>query len=160
MYDSTEDTKAHMREVEKLMTIVSDILLERAKKHDLSKLQSPEKEIFDVYTPKLKDSTYGSDEYKKFLDEMKIALDHHYLYNSHHPQFFENGILGMSLISLIEMFCDWWASSKRHNNGDILESIKINQERFGYTDELKWIFINTVYYINEVTIHKKGKRKS
>jgi hypothetical protein len=41
------------------------------------------------------------------------------------------------------MFCDWYAATKRHNNGDIMKSISINQERFGYSDDLKAVFENT-----------------
>ena len=50
---------------------------------------------------------------------------------------------GMSLIDLIEMICDWIASSKRNPGGDIIKSIEINQKRFGYTDELRNILFNT-----------------
>jgi hypothetical protein len=35
-------------------------LLNRAMVHDDSKLESPEKEMFDKYTPLLKETTYGS----------------------------------------------------------------------------------------------------
>ena len=63
-------------------------------KADNSKLESPEKELFDEYTPKLKDCTYGSDEYKEFLKGLKVALDHHYANNSHHPEHYENGVNG------------------------------------------------------------------
>ena len=36
------------------------------------------------------------------------------------------------------------AAVKRHEDGDILLSIELNQRRFGYSDELKQILINTV----------------
>ena len=42
------------------------------------------------------------------------------------------------------MMADWKAASLRHSDGDIYKSIEINQKRFGYSDELKQIFINTV----------------
>ena len=95
-------------------------------------------------TPKLKSSTYGSEEYKKFLEELKPALDNHYKENRHHPEHFENGIKGMTLVDLIEMLCDWCAAVERHSDGNILKSIEINQKRFGYSDELKQILINTL----------------
>jgi hypothetical protein len=50
----------------------------------------------------------------------------------------------MTLVDLCEMIADWKAASMRHNNGDILKSIEINQPRFNYSDELKQILINTV----------------
>lgn len=55
-----------------------------------------------------------------------------------------SGILGMSLLDLIEMLCDWKAATLRHDDGDIRKSIEINQKRFGYSDELKTIFLNTL----------------
>jgi hypothetical protein len=42
------------------------------------------------------------------------------------------------------MLCDWKAATLRHDDGDIRRSIEINQERFGYSDELKQILINTL----------------
>jgi len=50
----------------------------------------------------------------------------------------------MNLIDIIEMLCDWKAATKRHNDGDIKKSIEINQKRFGYSDELKSILLNTL----------------
>lgn len=141
---SREQTEKHIVRVQELVgkTIVN--LARRAAVHDDSKLQSPEVEIFEEFTPKLAGSTYGSDEYKQFLKEMKPALDHHYAANSHHPEHYDNGIKGMSLLDLLEMVCDWKAATERHNDGNILKSIEINQKRFGYGDELKQIFLNTV----------------
>lgn len=56
----------------------------------------------------------------------------------------DKGILGMSLVDLIEMLCDWKAATLRHNDGCIRKSIDINQKRFGYSDELRAIFLNTL----------------
>lgn len=50
----------------------------------------------------------------------------------------------MTLVDIVEMFFDWWASSERHKNGDIKESIEENKERFGLSDQLVKIFNNTV----------------
>lgn len=143
LYNSYNDTKQHIEKVEEFITYFNDVMTERSINHDKSKLFDPEKVIFDEFTPKLKDSTYGSEEYKKFLVDMKPALDHHYKNNSHHPEHYENGINGMNLFDLVEMFCDWCAASLRHENGNILNSIEMNQERFKYSDDLKNILINT-----------------
>jgi hypothetical protein len=91
-YDSRPDTYAHIATVrDYLLRIVTDLMY-RAHDHDLSKLEEPERSVFDEYTPKLKDSTYGSDEYKTFLKGMGEGLRHHYEVNDHHPEHFENGI--------------------------------------------------------------------
>jgi len=142
-YDSTYDTNMHIKRVAQLLTNAAGELIRRANVHDDSKLVSPEKEYFDIYTPKLKGSTYGSDEYKQFLTELKVGLDHHYANNSHHPEHYENGINGFDLFDLIEMFFDWRAASERHGDGDIYKSISINKGRFNMSDQIADIFTNT-----------------
>ena len=173
MYDSKEDTLNHVITVRKYAGMLQNALFEQSLKHDKSKTEEPEKAIFDEFTPKLKYSTYGSDEYKSYLKEMKVALDHHYANNSHHPEHFKkyicNGcfkeykempnscdvcgysqfqeepdISQMTLVDLCEMISDWKAATLRHNDGDILKSLEINQKRFRYSDELKQILANTV----------------
>lgn len=67
--------------------------------------------------------------------------------NRHHPEHFVNGMNDMNLIDLIEMICDWKASSERHADGDIYKSIEINQKRFGYSDDVKSLLKNTVDYL-------------
>ncbi|MFS1518583.1 DUF5662 family protein [Bacillus sp. SCS-151] len=146
--DCIRDTVEHIMQVRKLMIIVIDELLLRATEHDKSKLSSPELEGFTEYSPKLKKSTYGSDEYIENLKGLKVTLDHHYLNNSHHPEHFENGIQGMNLIDLVEMFCDWKAATIRHKDGDIRKSIEINKERFNMSDDLVQILKNTVKYFD------------
>ena len=111
--------------------------------HDNSKLSSPEKELFNEFTPKLAGCTYGSDEYKQFMVGLKVALDHHYAHNSHHPEHYENGIHGFDLFDLVEMFFDWTAATERHDNGNIYKSIEINKGRFKMDEQLCNIFENT-----------------
>lgn len=142
-YDSRPDTLAHIARVQELVELAVQNLRIRSTTHDASKLVEPELAIFDEYTPKLKDSTYGSAEYQGFLDGMGEALRHHYAANSHHPEHYEDGIAGMSLLDLIEMLCDWKAATERHADGDLVRSIWQNQERFGYSDVLRDILCNT-----------------
>lgn len=142
-YDSRPHTLVHIGEVRRRVEEVRNKLAGRQAVHDLSKLADPEKSVFDAMTPRLKASTYGSDEYKGFLAEMKTALDHHYAHNSHHPEHYPDGIRGMCLIDVIEMLADWKAATMRHADGDLSKSIEINQKRFGYGDELKAILVNT-----------------
>ena len=143
-YETMCETYKHKQVVNQLIGDMIKELIFRGVNHDNSKIGEFEVDIFTEYTPKLANSTFGSDEYKQFLKEMKPALDHHYSENKHHPEHFENGILGMDLIDLLEMICEWKAATLRHNNGDIMKSVEINQKRFGYSDELKQIFINTI----------------
>src|SRR5699024_4595177 len=142
-YDSTTDTLLHIKRVNELLIRCSKELLDRAIVHDDSKLESPEKEYFDEYTPKLKGTTFGSEEYYKNIEGLKVALNHHYENNSHHPQFYEGGVNDMDLFDIVEMFVDWWAASERHEDGDLMKSIDINKERFQMSDQLCAIFKNT-----------------
>ena len=138
------ETNKHISRVQHFIFIVIKELLDRVERHDRSKLEDPEREGFLEYTPKLRRSTYGSDEYKEFLKCLKPFLDHHYEFNQHHPEHFEDGILGMNLIDILEMLCDWRAATERHADGNIRKSIEINQDRFGYSDDIKKILENTV----------------
>ena len=139
-----EKTLEHIREVQSLLGWCIRELSKRQDQHDASKLETPEAEIFEEWTPKLSGSTYGSPEYADMLAAMKPALDHHYANNSHHPEYYSNGILGMDLLDLLEMICDWMAAAKRHADGNVFRSIQINQKRFEYSGELAAILGNTV----------------
>ncbi len=154
-YDCRKDTEKHIKRVGFYLKKCRVEIAKRAKKHDYDKIHNKiEKKLFDEYTPKLKNCTYGSDEYKTFLKGLKEGLDIHYSNNRHHPEFFENGIQGMNLIDLLEMICDWKAASERHNDGDIYKSLEINQKRFGYSNELKLILKNTVNFLMKDTLKK------
>lgn len=147
-YDSTKDTITHIERVRFYLAKCIAELAIRSTDHDKDKIDNlVEKKLFDEYTPKLKECTYGSSEYKSFLEGLKEGLDIHYANNRHHPEHFENGIQGMNLIDLLEMICDWKAASERHADGDIYKSIEINQKRFGYSDDIKNILKNTVDFI-------------
>ena len=143
VYDSEADTLKHIKRVSDLLTNASNELIRRANCHDDSKLKSPEKELFDEFTPKLKGCTYGSEEYHQYLKSLKIALDHHYANNSHHPEHYKNGVNGFDLFDLIEMFFDWKAATERHADGNIYKSIDINRERFRINEQICDIFKNT-----------------
>lgn len=146
-YDSTKDTLIHIKRVNELLIMASCELLHRATVHDNSKLESPEKELFDEFTPKLRGTTYGSEEYKENMKGLKVALDNHYQNNSHHPEHYENGVDGMDLYDLIEMFFDWLAATERHEDGDMLKSIEINKNRFDISEQICNIFRNTAIKI-------------
>lgn len=144
-YDSTQETLKHIRNVHYLIEDIIILLIGRAKAHDASKLKSPEKEIFDEWTPRLSASTYGGEEYKNMLRQMRPAVEHHQKNNRHHPEYFEEKeIAGMDLIDLIEMICDWKAATLRHDNGNINRSIEINKNRFSMPQMLVDIFNNTI----------------
>lgn len=142
-YDSRVDTLFHSQRVGELMVQIVKEVLDRSTCHDRSKTQPPEVAVFDEHTPKLKQLKYGSEEYKKSLEEMKPALDHHYANNAHHPEHRPNGVNGMTLVDLIEMLADWKAATERSDSGDLKRSLEINKTRFKMSDQLVEILQNT-----------------
>jgi len=142
------ETRKHQHRVTEILHRFMSKLMDRADAHDRSKTEDPEVAIFAEYTPKLKGVTYGSDEYKQYLEEMKPALDHHYAKNRHHPEHFPEGVTDMTLIDLVEMLADWKAASERHDDGNILQSIEKNRKRFNIDAQLAAILINTVKFLS------------
>lgn len=150
-YDSRPETWQHIARVQQFMRQAKMNLAQRSDVHDASKLVEPELAAFDIATPKLAGLEYGSEEYKQSLRDLGPALAHHFAENDHHPEHFDNGVQGMSLMALIEMLCDWRAASERvKQRTDDPEKVKtftsglsFNQERFGYSDELAEILFNT-----------------
>ena len=125
-------------------------LLLRGIRHDFSKYGKHEEPYFRKYQPLLKNCVYGSDQYKQYLKELSVALEHHYGNNDHHPEHFENGYARMPLLARIEMLCDWKAATKRHRDGDIMRSIEGNAGRFGYDEKEKEIIVETAKEIGLV----------
>lgn len=56
----------------------------------------------------------------------------------------------MNLVDLMEMMCDWIASSRRHADGDIYRSIEFNRVRFNMPDMMVNIFRNTAAYLEQL----------
>lgn len=142
-YDSRPETRAHQARVYALGEPLAAQLESRLARHDETKLMSPEVEVFDEFTPKLRDSTYGSPEYMGYLAAMEPALKHHYAVNRHHPECHERGVLGMNLVDLIEMLVDWRAATERHADGSLDASLEFQRKRFGIPDVLMQILWNT-----------------
>lgn len=142
--DSRPATWEHIHKVQELLFGFIRELLTRAQGHDLSKLESPEVEVFNEHTNRLKDLTYDSPEYKKSLKVLEDTLAHHYAKNEHHPEHFTNGVDDMTLVDLIEMLCDWKAATLRQHDGNIRKSLMANKIRFHLSDQLERIMKNTI----------------
>ncbi|MDB4430962.1 DUF5662 family protein [Pseudomonadales bacterium] len=195
-FDSTAKTLEHKRDVQILLNQVAIELIRRGNVHDDSKLQEPEKSIFDASIPKLSALTYGTDEYHKARVELGEALKHHYANNSHHPEYyglptqlneryieevklhkeridefndeleydnvpfrivaqpleFSGGINDMGLLDIVEMLCDWLAAIKKHDDGNIEQSMAHNKKRFGISDQLHKIMWNTIKELEKQVI--------
>lgn len=118
-------------------------LIHRAIVHDISKLNLDEYVKTREVVPKIKHTTYGSAEYYKLLQELDITK--HYKLNRHHPEHFTNGIRGMNLLDIVEMFCDWQAAVRKHKDGSMLKSIKHKAEQLDLSEDVISIFKNSIY---------------
>jgi hypothetical protein len=150
-YDSSPETLAHIQRVGDFMAEAAANLLRRASRHDASKLEPEERAAWDEATPKLATLEYGSDEYRASLRALKPTLDHHFAANDHHPEHHDEGIAGMSLLSLLEMLCDWRAASERtkqrtddpDKTATFERGLEHNFERFGIEPQLASVLRNT-----------------
>jgi hypothetical protein len=145
--DSRPETQKHIDTVNENGRKFCDKLMERLGRHDASKLVAPEHKYFDKGTPELEKSTYGEKSYDDAKGKIKEGLKHHYANNDHHPEHFgEEGISGMNLYQLVEMWLDWTAAVRRHADGNIFNSIMVNRFKrpeFHMDDQIFKIFLNT-----------------
>jgi hypothetical protein len=141
-YDCTNDVIEHKTKVGYWLRRFAQRLERRAATHDDSKINDPiEKAMFDRWTPEIRNTTFGTDEYKQALDGMGEGVKRHYQANRHHPEHYENGVNGMTLIDVMEMLTDWMAVAQSKNTR---VDLKHAAERFGLSDQLVRIMINTL----------------
>jgi len=144
-YDCTADVVKHKGKVEYWLKDFAQQLTDRARIHDDSKLREPEKSIFDAWTPNLRRVQFGGDEYKQALTAMGEGLKHHYENNRHHPEHYPNGLNDMTIVDLIEMFCDWIAAAEEKKSSIDIAYLSV---RFGIGPQLAEIFITTLREID------------
>lgn len=156
MSESKFKTMRHIETVRNYLNEVIKEIIHRQEQHDQSKTEPPEVEIFEEYTPKLRGITYGSDEYRQCMKEMKPAIEHHNKTNRHHPEHFDDGINGMNLIDLLEMLCDWKSAGMRHADGDLFKSLHINKDRFEIHPQLFRVLFNTAMWLIGLDVYHKA----
>jgi hypothetical protein len=141
-YDCTADVREHQRKVKYWMRRFWGSLQRRSEVHDNSKLNDPEeKAMFDHWTPALREATFGSDQYKMALDGMGEGVQRHYRANRHHPEHYENGVNGMTLIDVVEMVADWMAAAEAKMTHVDLDHAA---QRFNLAPQLVDIIANTL----------------
>jgi len=109
-------THKHIARVRQLLGGFAIEMIRRGDVHDASKFLPVEAEplermqaVVDADGP----APFGSDEYKRRTAMLSPMIEHHRAHNSHHPEHYENGVAGMDLFDLVEMFFDWKAASER-----------------------------------------------
>ena len=149
------ETMRHILTIRALLMEAVRELVNRGDAHDLSKLAPPEVDYFTKNTHTLAKLTYGSEEYKQALANMKPALENHYAHNKHHTEHWPNGIHDMDLFDMLEMLLDWKAATLRHANGDILKSIELNAVRYGMPPALVKLIKNTLPQLDKMVARSR-----
>ena len=142
--DIKRDIIDHIAVVEHYLYEVVHELRARAAAHDASKLQEPELSGYVGLSEAVCGVEYGTPEYKAVLESFGNVIRHHYQHNSHHPEYYPGGVNDMSLLDVIEMMADWRAAVDRAADGDMQKSMEISKKRFGISDQLYSILVNTV----------------
>lgn len=144
MSDSAPVTAAHIARVRELLFEFTTAMNKRAADHDLSKFDPIEKgpldemqRLIDAEGP----APFGTDEYRHRTALLGPMLAHHYANNSHHPEHYANGVAGMDLFDLVEMFFDWKAASERGQESSMNLSYSI--EKWSIDPMLAAILRNT-----------------
>lgn len=132
-----EKVREHLRQFEHKLRV-------RGVDHDHSKFQADEmqplqrmQDLIAAEGP----ADYGTEEYKRRSALLGDMTKLHYARNSHHPEHYKNGVSGMGLLDLVEMYCDWKAASLRGK--DPTMNLSHSFARFGFSEQLASIFINT-----------------
>ncbi len=117
-------------------------LFKRALYHDNSKLKLSEARQMLPTIQKFYMTKYGSESYKKLLEENREIISLHYAKNDHHIEHFNN-YKEMPMLALIEMLADWKVASKQHPNGNLERSFAIAKIRYNLSDEIL-TFLKTI----------------
>lgn len=116
----------HRESVQRFGKLFIELLSRRLEEHDRDKLGSSQLE-------------YRNDWYNTSLENRVTCKNLHYRESRHHPEGFDGGISGMSLLDLVEMVLDWisWAEKMGLWLGDS------NFKKYGIDDQLASIIANT-----------------
>lgn len=142
MSNFTNDLHKHKLVLKALLYNLANQLKERADKHDDSKYEKEEKDVFEsIDNIKREDFDTYEQYYNCTKPLIQKALDHHYANNRHHPEHFENGVNDMNLLDVLEMVVDWDTSAScRGTELDTNYSFK----RFKIEPQLQKIILNTL----------------
>lgn len=137
-------TLRHMKRVQDLLGMAAINLMQRGQKHDLSKLEPIELGALERLMEHQKEhgqAAYGTPEYEQQRALLGPMLDHHYANNTHHPEHYDDGVNGMDLFDVVEMFLDWKAASER--GGEDAMNLTYAAERYGIDAQMLNVFRNT-----------------
>ncbi|AZO29312.1 DUF5662 family protein [Mesorhizobium sp. M1B.F.Ca.ET.045.04.1.1] len=146
MVDSTESILNHIALVRASIHQFCDLMDARAEVHDASKFTPTEKGPLDALLTLIEKegpAPYGSDEARRRTAMLGDMITHHYANNDHHPEaHIGRGMAGMTLMSLVEMFCDWRAANVERDGGEPM-NLSYSVKKYGIPPMLADILRNT-----------------
>jgi len=132
----------------------------RGIRHDMSKLDAEEFDVFASTHEQFKTVNYNTPEYAECVRLAKPAVDAHYAKNSHHTAHYANGFADMSLFDIMEMLADWLAASVRSPDLTFVESLPAAFDRYDIPINMRIVILNTlielgwIHEADSVTIMK------
>lgn len=139
-----EYIEKHIEYVRKHLAIFIALLRARSIKHDDSKLQEPEFSLWCKMDEEPR-YEYGSDKYIEKMKKHAKVFNMHYKNNRHHPEHFSNlGILGMNLVDIIEMLCDWLGYKEKLSVKEAIDIVDKQMKRYNFSEDLSAIIKNTL----------------
>jgi hypothetical protein len=137
-------THKHIARVRQLLGEFAIEMIKRGNRHDASKFEPVELEplqrIQDLID-KEGHAQFGTDEYDRRTAMLGDMITHHRANNSHHPEYYPDGIAGMDLFDLVEMFFDWKAASERGESPTM--NLGAACDKYDVAPQLRWVLRNT-----------------
>lgn len=137
-------THRHIARVRELLGAFAIEMIRRGDRHDASKFDPIEMDLIEAWEEMIEregPAEFGSEEYERRLSLIAPMLEHHHANNSHHPEHYADGVAGMDLADLVEMFFDWKAASER--GGATIFDVEPAIARYGVDPQLASILRNT-----------------
>ena len=160
MLTSRQKIHAHIARVRELMEEAIVQLGERALEHDESKFDPEELgplEALDALIEREGQAPFGTPEYVRRTAMLGPMLEHHYAHNSHHPEHFEQGVAGMTLLDVLEMLIDWKAASERGEESAM--NLTVACARFKIEPQLAAILYNTARHFGWAVENRVGRTR-
>ena len=133
---------------DKLSTVARE-LISRGRTHDNSALGSPEIEVYHRFFSEYRKYKIGDPRKDEVFAQMAEAIGHHFQYNDHHPEHFENGINDMDLIQLMQFTADIMSWSEQEQV-DIFEILPMIRDKCGMVDQVYNLICNTITEIKRL----------
>jgi len=138
---------------------IGEVLSQRARVHDLSKLLNDEFETFARINHVAREQKFGSEEYKASMRVEAANIDVHFARNRHHPEFFSDITTGqeyadrsMTFLDIIEMACDWYGARKGYDDPrDWESSLSLNLQSKGHflNEHQLWLAKEVARFLGE-----------